>query len=59
MTILIVQTCNKCKKERTLPYGLTSGGQVSASHEQGGWRPFNGDKHVCPQCLNEFVGGLK
>lgn len=58
MTISIVQTCNKCKKERPLTATSSSSGQITANHMLGGWRPFD-DKHVCPDCLNAFVQELR
>jgi hypothetical protein len=57
VTIKIVQTCNKCKKERELKAGSTGNGQRTFSVMETGWRQFN-DKDVCPDCLNEFVGAL-
>lgn len=57
MTTTITQTCNKCKKERTLRPMAASGGQKTFSQMDGGWRPF-GDKDVCPDCLNAFVEAM-
>lgn len=58
MTIRIVQTCNKCSKERELKSAGNGNGQRTFNIMDTGWRQFN-DKDVCTDCLKEFVGGLK
>lgn len=57
MTIKITQTCNKCKKERNIRPGIV-GGQINVSPQDGGWRTFDGDKHVCPDCMRAFAETL-
>jgi hypothetical protein len=57
MTIKITQTCNKCKKDRELTARSAQGGTFTFSPQDGGWRPF-GDKHVCPDCVNQFIAEM-
>lgn len=55
MSIKIVQTCNKCKKDRELRASSAgSGGEKRFFTQEGGWRPF-GEKDVCPECINAFI----
>lgn len=54
MTIVVIQTCDKCGKERDLREEMRSGQQLSTIAERGGWRKLHG-ADVCADCIVKFV----
>lgn len=57
MTISITQTCDGCRKTRSLNNVGYHGGRstIRAQAKTGGWRDVQEFKHLCPECITKAI----